>query len=114
MIRFFGPNPRRWTFANLNDPRLNQAEGGLAKSGQYAKCVSKLGVHDCVGNLHDWGSDPPDALGLGRFRGGFYGDAEVNGHGCKYVTRAHGPTYHDYSTGFRCCADPSGPLQASR
>ena len=41
----------------------------------------------------------------GRFRGGWYGDAENNGPGCTYVTSAHEPTYHDYSTGFRCCAD---------
>jgi formylglycine-generating enzyme required for sulfatase activity len=108
MPRFFGTDPKDWTYAAFNDPRLNQATGGLAKSGQYDKCVSTFGVHDCVGNLHEWGSDPPDAMGLGRFRGGFYGDAEVNGHGCKYVTRAHGPGYHDYSTGFRCCADPAG------
>jgi hypothetical protein len=108
MYRFFGSDPKAWTSADFNDPRLNQVEGGLAKSGQYPRCVSAFGVHDCVGNLHEWGSDPPDQNGLGRFRGGFYGDAEINGHGCKYVTRAHGPAYHDYSTGFRCCADPSG------
>ncbi|HEX7604025.1 MAG TPA: hypothetical protein VF316_20550, partial [Polyangiaceae bacterium] len=60
---------------------------------------------DCVGNLHEWGADPPDVNGHGRFRGGFYGDAEFNGHGCLYVTSAHEVAYHDYSTGFRCCAD---------
>ena len=107
MVRFFGRNARDWTFEDFNDPRLNQAGGGLARSGQVPRCVSSFGVHDCVGNLHEWGSDPPDANGLCRFRGGFYGDAEQNGHGCKYVTRAHGPAYHDYSTGFRCCADPA-------
>ena len=48
-------------------------------------------------------SDAPDVKGHGRFRGGFYGDAEINGPGCLYVTSAHDPTYHDYSTGFRCC-----------
>jgi sulfatase modifying factor 1 len=111
MYRFFGSDPKEWTFEDFNDPRLNQTHGGLARAGEYPRCVSTFGVHDCVGNLHEWGSDPPDANGLGRFRGGFYGDAEVNGRGCKYVTRAHGPTYHDYSTGFRCCADPSVPAE---
>jgi hypothetical protein len=43
--------------------------------------------------------------GHGRFHGGFYGDAEENGHGCLYVTSAHELDYHDYSTGFRCCKD---------
>ena len=30
----------------------------------------------------------------------------MNGDGCTYRTAAHEFTYHDYSTGFRCCADP--------
>lgn len=98
-------DPSRWTFANFNDPRLNQLDGGLAPTGSYPHCQSPSGVWDCVGNLHEWGADPPDANGHGRFRGGFYGDAELNGRGCLYVTSAHESTYHDYSTGFRCCAD---------
>ncbi len=102
---YYGSNPANWTYADFNDPRLDQIDGGLAPTGSYAHCVSPWGVADCVGNLHEWGADPPDANGHGRFRGGFYGDAEVNGHGCLYVTSAHEPTYHDYSTGFRCCAD---------
>jgi sulfatase modifying factor 1 len=105
VARFFGSNPANWTYANFNDPRLNQWDGGLAPGGSYPNCRSPFGVYDCVGNLHEWGADPPDANGRGRFRGGFYGDAEINGHGCRYVTSAHGVTYHDYSTGFRCCAD---------
>ena len=36
---------------------------------------------------------------------GFYADAKLNGPGCTYATTAHEFTYHDYSTGFRCCAD---------
>jgi formylglycine-generating enzyme required for sulfatase activity len=105
MPRFFGNDPNQWTYAEFNDPRLNQWDGGLAPTGSYPKCVSPYGIYDCVGNLHEWGSDPADAKGHGRFRGGFYGDAEYNGHGCLYVTSAHELTYHDYSTGFRCCAD---------
>jgi formylglycine-generating enzyme required for sulfatase activity len=106
MPLFFGTNPQNWTYADFNDPRLNQWDGGLAPSGSYPHCVSPYGVYDCVGNLHEWGSDAADANGHGRFRGGFYGDAEINGHGCLYVTSAHELTYHDYSTGFRCCKDP--------
>jgi formylglycine-generating enzyme required for sulfatase activity len=106
MVRYYGKDPLHWTYEDFNDPRLNQDDGGLAPTGSYERCVSPYGIHDCVGNLHEWGADPPDDQGRGRFRGGFYGDAEVNGPGCRYVTRAHGPTYHDYSTGFRCCAEP--------
>jgi formylglycine-generating enzyme required for sulfatase activity len=105
VARFFGSNPNNWTYANFNDPRLNQWDGGLAPTGAYPRCVSPDGVYDCVGNLHEWGNDPADSRGRGRFRGGFYGDAEINGPGCRYVTSAHELAYHDYSTGFRCCAD---------
>jgi hypothetical protein len=103
--RFFGPNRKAWTYENFNDPKLNQWRGGLAPTGSFPHCVSPHGVYDCVGNLHEWGADPPDTKGHGRFRGGFYGDAERNGPGALYVTSAHETTYHDYSTGFRCCAD---------
>ena len=88
----------------MNDARLNQWSGGLAKTGVYAASASPFGVYDLVGNLHEWGAEVA-ANGHGSFRGGFYGDAEINGPGCNYVTTAHAVGYHDYSTGFRCCRD---------
>jgi sulfatase modifying factor 1 len=109
---YYGSSNHGWTYADFNDPRLNQIDGGLAPTGSYPRCQSPWGVFDCVGNLHEWGSDPADAYGHGRFRGGFYGDAEYNGHGCLYVTSAHELAYHDYSTGFRCCADAVWPKGA--
>jgi formylglycine-generating enzyme len=90
--------------SELNDPRLNQWAGGLAKTGAYTASVSPFGVFDLVGNLHEWSAEV-GANGHGYFRGGFYGDAELNGSGCDYVTKAHAVNYHDYSTGFRCCQD---------
>jgi formylglycine-generating enzyme required for sulfatase activity len=106
---YYGSSSASWTYADFNDPRLNQIDGGLAPTASYPHCESPWGLYDCVGNLHEWGSDPADANGHGRFRGGFYGDAEINGHGCLYVTSAHELAYHDYSTGFRCCADAVWP-----
>lgn len=88
----------------MNDSRLNRWPGGLAKTGAYAASASPYGVFDLVGNLHEWGAEVA-ANGHGYFRGGFYGDAEINGAGCNYVTTAHAAVYHDYSTGFRCCRD---------
>ena len=88
----------------MNDQRLNRWPGGLAKTGAYSASVSPYGVFDLVGNLHEWGAEVAPN-GRGVFRGGFYGDAELNGPGCNYVTKAHSPAYHDYSTGFRCCRD---------
>ncbi len=104
MPLLYGPDPARWTYEAFNDPMLNEL-GGLAPTGSYPACRSPFGVWDCTGNLHEWTAEPPDRRGHARFRGGFYGDAEMNGHGCLYVTSAHEPTYHDYSTGFRCCQD---------
>ena len=86
---YYGTDSSQWTYADFNDPRLNQIDGGLAPTASYPHCESPCGIYDCVGNLHEWGSDPADANGHGRFRGGFYGDAEINGHGCLYVTSAH-------------------------
>jgi formylglycine-generating enzyme required for sulfatase activity len=100
----FGQDFSKRTYEQFNDPRLDQMPGGLAPTGAFPRCVSPEGIYDLVGNLHEWVEE--ERGGHGRFRGGWYGDAENNGPGCLYVTSAHEPTYHDYSTGFRCCSDP--------
>jgi formylglycine-generating enzyme len=87
----------------LNDPRINQAPNTVAPSGRYSKCKNAFGVFDMVGNLHEWTAET--AGSRGTFRGGYYQDTRLNGNGCNYKTVAHDVAYHDYSTGFRCCAD---------
>lgn len=99
VLEVFG-NTADWSKSQMNDARLNQLANGLDSAGAHPACMSTAGVFDLHGNLHEWVSD---ASGL--FRGGFYVDAEINGLGCSYRTTAHGRSYHDYSTGFRCCAD---------
>ena len=94
------PDADKYGPVAMNDPRLNQVAGGLAKTGSHAKCKNGFRVHDMVGNLHEWTADPG-----GTFRGGYYLDTKINGEGCDYKTTAHNATYHDYSTGFRCCKD---------
>ncbi|MDP3276543.1 MAG: SUMF1/EgtB/PvdO family nonheme iron enzyme [Deltaproteobacteria bacterium] len=89
-----------WNGVLMNDPQLNQVPGTLASSGQHEQCTNDYGVFDMQGNLHEWTSDPE-----GTFRGGYFMDNRINGDGCQYVTRGHNRTYHDYSTGFRCCAN---------
>ena len=84
----------------MNDPRLNQLPQTVAKTGAFAKCTNAFGVYDMVGNLHEWVMSPRPT-----FRGGYYLDTHINGDGCAYRTTAHAADYHDYSTGFRCCAD---------
>jgi formylglycine-generating enzyme required for sulfatase activity len=78
-----------------------------------------------VGNLHEWVSDRVDRslksklpslavvsrrigrhTGNGIFMGGFFSTLNQHGEGCTFATAAHDVGYHDYSTGFRCCADP--------
>ncbi|HEY8080392.1 MAG TPA: hypothetical protein VIF62_39955, partial [Labilithrix sp.] len=96
-------DPGVW--AKLNDPNLGQVEGALAKTGDHAQCVNDFGVFDMVGNLHEWVATDPQAP-HGTFAGGYYLDTSQNGDGCNYRTVAHAHDYHDYSTGFRCCAEP--------
>ena len=102
LISFYGrSDPSIYTYANMNNPGINQQPDSLARTGQYDRCVSQDGLFDLYGNLHEWVAEAD-----GTFKGGFYADTNTNGAGCLYTTTAHGFTYHDYSTGFRCCADP--------
>jgi sulfatase modifying factor 1 len=86
------------TARTMNDPRLNQLDNTVEPTGAAAACTNDYGVHDMVGNVHEWADD-------GHFHGGYYLDTKINGEGCDYVTSAHAKSYYDYSTGFRCCAD---------
>lgn len=91
---------KRFFSKPMNDPRLNQQAGTVAPTGSFSQCTNGFQVYDMVGNVHEWTADPK-----GTFRGGYYLDTHINGDGCDYRTVAHEATYHDYSTGFRCCAD---------
>jgi sulfatase modifying factor 1 len=86
------------TATTMNDPLANQQENTVEPTGASSTCTNGYGVHDMVGNVHEWTDD-------GSFRGGYYLDTTRNGEGCEYRTTAHSPDYYDYSTGFRCCAD---------
>jgi sulfatase modifying factor 1 len=103
VVDYFGTSEGVWDSAHMNDPGINQMAGTVAPGGAYSDCISASGALDLHGNLHEWVADAD-----GSFRGGFYADASINGAGCGYVTTAHDRGYHDYSTGFRCCAEPEG------
>ena len=87
-------------FTKLEHPCINQVPDSLLPTGDKKSCATTEGDFDMVGNLHEWTADP-----TGHFRGGYYVDTWLNGHGCEYVTTRHEARYWDYSTGFRCCAD---------
>jgi formylglycine-generating enzyme required for sulfatase activity len=86
------------TGKTMNDPMANQMNNTVEATGSHESCSNGYGVHDMVGNVHEWTDDA-------SFRGGYYLDTKLNGEGCDYRTTAHAPAYYDYSTGFRCCAD---------
>ncbi|MBI2391431.1 MAG: SUMF1/EgtB/PvdO family nonheme iron enzyme [Deltaproteobacteria bacterium] len=92
------PTAAMYSESAMNDPRLNQTPNTVARTGEAAQCTNGYGVHDMVGNVHEWADD-------GAFHGGYYLDTRINREGCDYVTTAHARIYHDYSIGFRCCAD---------
>jgi formylglycine-generating enzyme len=130
LARLFGSSPQAWSYDDFNSPKLNVEPGFLAKSGEYRECASDYGAYDMVGNLHEWVSDTVDRrlplklplrddirakiwvnTGNGIFMGGFYSTTSEHGRGCAFVTIAHEPKYHDYSTGFRCCRDAAPPSE---
>jgi len=90
-----------WHPSRMNDPRLFEMSYSVSATGAFERCTNEFHVYDMVGNLHEWVADPD-----GTFMGGFFMDTFQNGEGCEYRTIAHPFDYHDYSTGFRCCADP--------
>ncbi len=121
-----GNSAKNWSRDDIDDPVINSIPGYLAKPGAYSGCVSDFGAYDMVGNVHEWVIDLVDAriaasmpyigkdgrtrngrsaIGNGIFMGGFASSANQNGKGCNYATIAHLPNHHDYSVGFRCCAD---------
>ncbi len=129
----FGADPRRWKYEQFNDPTLDVEPGFLARSGEYATCDTTEGVHDMIGNLHEWVSDvvdeaflerfdaedvervsQPRKIGNGMFMGGFFSTADQHGPGCSFTTVAHEPTYHDYSIGFRCCKGADLPKKKKK
>jgi len=112
VIEVYGPGAT-FSQAELNDPQLNQLADSVDPTGANAACVTAEGVYDMHGNLNEWTSDA-----AGTHRGGDYVEAVINGPGCLYVTTANAFTDHDFSTGFRCCAEvgfaPPIPATGSR
>jgi hypothetical protein len=99
-IEYFGTSAD-WIWSELGNACLDQLPDSLDPAGANPGCVTAEGLFDMMGNLHEWTADP-----AGTFRGGYFVDTVINGPGCLYATTAHDVSHWDYSTGFRCCADP--------
>ena len=102
LVYYASSLPRGFDGNEHNDPRLDQLADTIGKTGAFPECVTDEGVYDMVGNLDEWTGDPS-----GTFQGGYWLDTSQHGDGCAYRTIAHDFGYHDYSLGFRCCADPA-------
>lgn len=73
-------------------------------SGSKAACKSPFGVYDMTGNLDEWTQTVRPGVGYPSIlKGGFWSKVRAR---CRPQTRAHGPIFVTYETGFRCCADP--------
>lgn len=105
LLRVFGNKSKEelYGYDSMNDPRLNKLKKTVARTGSHSKCRNSYGLHDMVGNLHEWTSNK-----TGVFRGGYYLDTHRHGRGCDYKTTGHNTKYSDYSVGFRCCSRPGG------
>ena len=100
-VEYFGTS-ESWIYSEIDNACLAQLPASLDLAGENEGCQTPAGIYDLMGNLHEWVDD--DA---GTFRGGFFDDTVINGQGCLYRTTAHGVGHWDYSTGFRCCAEPA-------
>lgn len=75
------------------------------RSGEKAECKSPFGVHDMTGNLDEWTQTTRPGVGYPSIlKGGFWSKVRAR---CRPQTRAHGPIFVTYETGFRCCAEPA-------
>ena len=90
-----------------DDPRNHLVEVSgrafLQPTDATSRCASRWGedaVIDMVGNLDEWVADAD-----GLFLGGFYSRGTRSG--CQSRISTHVNSYWDYSTGTRCCKDPT-------
>jgi formylglycine-generating enzyme len=109
-VQCFGTSAS-WIYSELDYAGIAQQADTVDRTGINSGCVTSEGLYDMMGNLHEWIFDDPSKYSSPvkaiDFRGGFYVDTKLNGEGCLYQTTAHTFGHWDYSTGFRCCADPT-------
>ncbi len=70
-------------------------------SGLRPGCVSKIGVHDLIGNVEEWVVSPDDKYGY-ALMGHYWSTAAKS---CTDRVSVHSPNWFYFATGFRCCAD---------
>jgi formylglycine-generating enzyme required for sulfatase activity len=71
-------------------------------AGSRARCATKEGVFDLVGNVEEWVTSRQGRKWPVTLIGGFWSKPWT---GCRGANDAHEPTFRFYETGFRCCKD---------
>jgi len=73
-------------------------------SAALTACTSPFGVRNMVGNVDEW---VVRDVSPGEHRSALKGGWWLPGRNrCRPATTAHGESYRDFQTGFRCCRDP--------
>ena len=86
--------------ADAEVARLWQGE----PAGSRARCVSKEGVYDLIGNVEEWVASSPGRAYRTTLKGGFWAKPWTN---CRGSNDAHDPQFRFYEVGFRCCSEPT-------
>ena len=71
-------------------------------SGAKARCRTRNGIYDLLGNVEEWVSSRPGRRWPGALMGGFWAKPWT---GCRGTNDAHEPNFAFYEVGFRCCKD---------
>lgn len=74
-----------------------------APSGSYARCRTRDGIYDLLGNVEEWVTSRKGRRYPGALMGGFWAKPWT---GCRGTNDAHEPSFVFYEVGWRCCADP--------
>ena len=72
-------------------------------SGAMARCRTRDGIYDLMGNVEEWVASSRKRKFPGALLGGFWAKPWV---GCRGTNDAHEPSFVFYEVGFRCCAAP--------
>lgn len=71
--------------------------------GSHPDCVSAYGAYDMIGNVDEWTDNREEGgAQVSTLNGGYWGPVRNT---CRLTTKTHGPDFHFYQIGFRCCAD---------
>lgn len=88
---------------DLVDPTTGRLRDKRVPSSQLERCVSPFGVVSMTGNVDEWvWRDRTAGEQRSALKGGWWMPGRDR---CRPATTAHGESFRDVQTGFRCCSD---------